>query len=158
MEAVTLHEIPDALTARFAADPAGAAREQERRNVEMVAQMIQSIAAGDFEALQEFMAPGVTLEIAAPPEMPWVRRATGPRAVASAVANNFGTVRDQLPQPLALVAQGDTVMLMARETGAVGASGTPYHVLVAQMFRFEDGRLAEFRGVSAFVEREPEGT
>ena len=150
MRQVSLAEAPGELGTAFAAgDPAAAERAQERTNVEILGRMIAIIAAGRFDELRPFLAPDVTFEIAAPPRFPWARRAAGADDVLAAIAANFGQVGDQRPQPLALVAQGDDVMVMARETGRWRETGEAYAILLAQHYSFRDGRLAAFRAVSA---------
>lgn len=150
MTQVSLAQVPESLgTAFVAGDPEIGAKVEERANVEILGQMFHAIAAGRFEELRGFMAPDVTFELAAPAWIPWVRRAAGADEVTGAVAANFATVRDQRPEPLGLTAQGDTVMVMGRETGRWVESGEPYEVLLAQQFTFRDGRLAAFRSVAA---------
>jgi ketosteroid isomerase-like protein len=157
MKQVPLAQIPEMLETAFAAaDPANAGKVQERSNVERVAEMIHLIAAGRFDELRELLAPDVTFELAAPARAPWVRRARGVDEVVAAIAKNFGSVRDQLPEPLGLVAQGDTVMVMGRETGRWVDDDEPYEVLLAHQFTFRDGKLAAFHSVSA-ENREPAG-
>jgi hypothetical protein len=57
-------------------------------------------------------------------------------------------VREQRTEPLSLVSQGDTVMVMARESGRFADDGEPYEVMLAQQFTFGgDGRLVGFRSV-----------
>lgn len=150
MRQVTLAEVPDMLATELA-DPAnaGPATDEERANAETLQHMLAAIADGRFGELRAYFTPEVTLEIAAPAHLPWVRRAEGADAVAEAVAHNFSTVREQMPHPLALVARGDTVMIMARETGRLADSGEAYDVLLAQQFTFRDGRLAVFRSTAA---------
>ena len=130
-------------------DPASQAKAQEQANVERVGAMIAGIAAGRFRELRPFLADDVTFALAAPPEVPWVRRAYGPDEVIAAISANFATVRDQRPGDIALVAQGDTVMVMASETGCFCDTGAEYEIFLAHQFTFRDGKLAAFRSVSA---------
>ena len=152
MRQVTLAEAPEELRTAFAeGDPASAGKEREGTNVELLGRLIAAIAAGRFDELRGILAPDVTFEIAAPPRFPWVRRAAGVDETIAAIAANFGTVRDQRPEPLGLVAQGDDVMVMARETGRWAETGEAYEVLLAQHYSFRDGRLVGFRSVGAEV-------
>ncbi|HEU0054578.1 MAG TPA: nuclear transport factor 2 family protein [Longimicrobium sp.] len=151
-----LAEVPEALGAAFVAgDRALAAKTAEQENVERMQRLFGMIAAERFEELRELLTDDVTLEIVAPDEMPWVRAATGPDDVAAAVAANFRAVREQRPELVALVAQGDKVMVMGRESGRVAESGEPYRVLLAQQYDFRDGRLAAFRSVSGYLPDAP---
>lgn len=150
MTQVPLAGVPDALGPAFTAgDPESGSRAAEQKNVDLISRMFQAIAAGRFDELRGWMAPDATFELAAPAGFPWVRRAAGADDVTAAVAANFATTRDQHPEPLALVAQGDTVMVMARETGRWAETGEPYGTLLAQQYSFRDGKLATFRSVVA---------
>ena len=151
-EISSLADVPEALVPAFeAGDPLAVGRTRERANVAIMGQIVAAIAAGSYEELRGLLAPDVTLEIAAPATIPWVRHARGIDEVVAAVRHNFGTLRDQRPTPLALAAQGDTVMVMARETGTWTASGEPYEGLVSQQWTFRGDRLACIRSVVAFA-------
>jgi ketosteroid isomerase-like protein len=153
MKQVTLPHVPDVLGPAFAqGDPQSEAKVQEQANVERIGQMFHLIARGRFDELRHHLAYDVSLEIAAPPHVPWARHALGPEDVADAIASNFRSVHDQRSEPLALVSQGDTVMVMARETGRWAESGQPYEVMLAQQYTFRDGRLAVFRSVACDVD------
>ena len=156
MKPVSLEKVPDELDAAFVAgDPDSAGKTQEQASVECLGRMVAAIAAGRFEELRGWLDPDVTFEIAGPTGLSWVGRAQGADAVAAAIAANFRTVRDQRTEPLALVAQGDTVMVMARESGRWVETGEPYEMVLAQQFTFRDGRLAAFRSVVAAAEEPP---
>jgi ketosteroid isomerase-like protein len=155
MEQVSLDRIPEVLIPAFAAgDDVADARVQERENVERIGRMVHLISQGRFGELREHLSPEVEYEMGAPESIPWCRRARGADAVAAAIAGNFASVREQRTQPLSLVSQGDTVMVMARESGRFADSGEPYEVLLAQQFTFDaEGQLAAFRAVTGYVGR-----
>lgn len=146
----TLQEMPPVLDRAFQdGDAASEAKPQERQNVELLGRMVYAISQGRFDELREMLAPDVTYEAAAPAHVPWVRHAAGADDVAAAIQANFGCVCEQRPEPLSLVSQGDTVMVMARETGRWMDSGEAYDTLLAQQYTFRDGRLAAFRSITA---------
>jgi len=150
MAQVSLAEVPQALAPAFeAGDPEHRAKPQERRNVDYMSEMFCAVRDGRFEELAAFMTPDATLEIAASPGIPYVRHARGAEQVAAAVARNFRSVVEQRSEPLALIAQGDTVMVMARETGRWAEDGRPYEILFSQQYTFTDGKLSTFRSVAA---------
>lgn len=152
MAQVPLARVPETLEPAFAAgDPDNEAKVQERANVERIGQMVHAIARGRFDELRQHLAYDVVYEISAPERVPWVRHALGPEDVADAIAANFRAVQDQRTEPLSLVSQGDTVMVMARESGRFTDSGEPYEVMLAQQFTFRDGRLAAFRSVTGEI-------
>lgn len=154
MVQVPLREIPRTLGPVFmAGDPGAQGRTQEWGNVERIGRMVQAIAGGRFDELRERLAPDVAYEMAAPPRFPWRSTARGADEVAAAIRENFASVCEQRTQPLSLVSQGDTVMVMARESGRFTDGGERYEVLLAQQFTFAaDGRLAGFRTVAAEVD------
>jgi ketosteroid isomerase-like protein len=155
MAQLSLADVSQALTPAFVAGDASAeAKVQERANVERIGQMVRCIAQGRFDELREQLAPDVTYEMVVPPGIPWRREASGADEVAAIIAENFGAVCEQRTQPLSLVSQGDTVMVMARESGRLVDSGQPYEVMLAQQFTFDgDGRLATFRSIVGEVGR-----
>ncbi len=149
MGQVPLNEVPRALETAFAGgDPAHPWRVQESAQVELLGRMVQAIAGARFDELRAYLADDVTYEVAVPDALPWIRRAAGVEDVIGAIASNFGTVTEQRTEPLALVSQGDTVMVMARETGRMAETGEPYQALLAQQFTFREGKLAVFRSVN----------
>lgn len=146
MRQVTLAEVPKVLSEDFAASYA---TDEEQTNGELLRRILEAIAAGRFDELRGWMAPDVSFELAAAPRFPFVRRSEGVDAVIEAIAHNFSTVAEQMPEPLAVVAQGDTVMVMARETGRLVETGERYALLLAHQFTFREGRLVLSRSVSA---------
>lgn len=157
MTQVSLTEIPQTLGPVFTAgDPAAEGKAQERSNVERIARMVHAISQGRWDEVRERLAPDVAYEMAAPARFPWRRTASGADEVAAAIEENFASVGEQRTQPLSLVSQGDTVMVMAREAGRLVDSGAQYDILLAQQFTFgPDGRLAGFRAVANDVRHPP---
>lgn len=148
MTKLPLGQVAEMLEPAFAAgDPGSEAKVQERANVERIGQMVHAIARGRFDEFRQHLAYDVVYEVTAPARVPWVRHALGAEDVTAAVASNFRALREQRTEPLSLVSQGDTVMVMARESGVLADTGEPYEVLLAQQFTFRDGRLAAFRSV-----------
>jgi ketosteroid isomerase-like protein len=151
MRLPSLEAVPDALPPAFAeGDPLHAARAEEKEHLAVLQRMLAAIAAGDQGALREHLAPQVEFEMSSPGEFGWASRARGSDAVAEVIASNFSRVRDQTPELLSVVGQGDTLMLTARETGTVAESGQPYRVMLAQQYTFDaQHRLLRFRAVVA---------
>lgn len=148
MAEVPLIAVGDVLGAAFeAGDPAAATRAGERSNLQYLNELVRAIATKDFGALAARFTPDVTFELHAPPGIPWRRSARGPEAVASAIEANFRSVCDQRPEPLSLVAQGDTILLMSRESGRWTGTGEPYEMVFAQQYTFRGKRLAAFRSI-----------
>lgn len=149
MAGVSLEQVPQALGTAFAeGDPAHVWRVQEAANVEVLGRMVQAIAARQFDELRAHLADDVSYEIAVPASLPFVRQASGLDEVMGALAHNFNAVSEQRTEPLSVVSQGDTVMVMARETGRMADTGVAYQALLAQQFTFREGKLAVFRAVT----------
>ena len=149
MAGVPLDKFSQALGDSFAGgDPAHAGRMQESANVELLGRMVQVIATRRFQDLREHLAEDVSYEIAVPASLPFVRHASGVDDVLSAIMYNFSVLSEQRTEPLAVVSQGDTVMMMARESGRMADTGVPYQALLAQQYTFRGGKLAVFRSVT----------
>ena len=52
---------------------------------------------------------------------------------------------EQRPQIQTLTAQGDVVVIIAREEGVIRASGAPYDVTWVQEFTFANGKVRQLR-------------
>ena len=127
------------------------AGDNERRAglVQSVQQQIDAIARGDLESALGNAHPELDLEIFAPPEFPWIRRARGVAAIRDAIEHNFGSLEHQTPTIENVVTELDTVVLFGREHGIIRATAAPYEVHFVQRFTFEDGRLRSVRIVAA---------
>jgi ketosteroid isomerase-like protein len=109
--------------------------------------MFRTIARGDFDSLGSFLADDVVMEIAGPAELPFVGRTQGANQVAGQIARNFSHFEDQQPDVESVVAQGDMVVLQARERGRLRASRRPYHIHWVQIYTFRDGKLKRFQEI-----------
>lgn len=111
--------------------------------------LYQAIARGDLAAFAEMLADDVDLEIFGPPDHPFLGRWRGRQQVADAVRANFAMIDAQEPELQSLVAQGDTVVAIARERGRFRESGQDYHVQWVQVHTFRDGQLVRTRQLVA---------
>ena len=133
----------DARTAAPSAEPA------VTRPIHSIEEQLAAIARGDFAAAAADAVDDVRLEILAPPEFPFVRRARGRDEFIHAMVANFGALENQQPEIGNVVAQGDTVVLVGRERGRFRESGAPYSVEFVHRFTFRKGRLAAIRIIVA---------
>jgi ketosteroid isomerase-like protein len=127
-----------------AGDPAAAAKAAEAECVRLVEDLYRAIAGGDFAAFLDTLADDVEFENVGPAAVPFVGRWRGREEVAEAIARNFGYVEDQRPEVLSLVAQGDCVVVVARERGRYRPTGRDYDAHWVQHFTWRDGRLTRF--------------
>ncbi|WP_169978380.1 nuclear transport factor 2 family protein [Tautonia rosea] len=103
------------------------------------------IIRGDFAALGELMTEDVCLDIDAP-SMPAFHGTTHGRAeVLAVIERNFAQVGEQVPKVHEVVVQGETVVVLCRESGQVMPDGQPYVLSWLQFFTFREGRLSLIR-------------
>src|SRR5689334_22372400 len=109
-------------------------------NLRSIQRLIDAIGRGDLEAAIANAHADVRFEIYGPPAFPWVRQATGIEELRNAIRHNFASLDEQHPGITSLTAQGDTIVLIGRESGRVKATGTPYRMQFVQRFLFRDGQ------------------
>lgn len=152
MSQTPLNTFIDGLTGAFREGDAGAdAKAAEARNVERLQSLYRALSRGDFAGAAEALTEDVTFEISGPPSFEFVRRARGRKAALDAMVENFSKVEDQKPEVLSLVAQGNAIVVIARERGRLLATGTEYDLHWTQLFEFRDGLVARFREYSDHV-------
>jgi uncharacterized protein len=118
-------------------------------NLLTVRQQIDAIARGELQAALECAHPDIELEIFAPPEFPWIRRAVGVEALTAAIRQNFASIDDQRPTIHNVVTEHDLVVLFGEERGLIRETGVAYHMQFVHRFTFVDGRLKSIRIVAA---------
>ena len=120
-----------------------------RPHVRSIEAQLAAIANGDYASVLDDATEDVELEILAPPEFPFIRRARGRDQFLEAVEKNFTSVDDQRPEIVNVVAQGDTVVLIGRESGVLRETRLPYQLEFVHRFTFREGRLASVRIIAA---------
>ena len=144
----------DDVAAQFAAgDPHVADKAVENEHVRCVQLMYHAIARGAFAEMLQLTTDDFTLEIVGPEMSKLVGCWRGRAAVLSAVERNFSYFAEQEPHVETVVAQGDTVIVIAREAGKLVATGRPYHTRWVQIFTFENDRVAKVRQIFDGVEK-----
>ena len=117
-------------------DPDIAKKEREAARVSVVQLMYHAIARSAFEELMELTTDDLILEIVGPNNSPFNGRWKGREEVLAAVKKNFSLVADQRPTMQSVVAQGDIVIVVARETGRMKETGKQYDVHWMQEYLF----------------------
>lgn len=141
-----LDPFAQALTTCFEADDPGvAAKALEQANVRAVVGLFQNLGRADLDAFIDGVTDDVELEIQAPAEFPFTRRATGRHALRAAIEHNFGALADQQPEVLNLVAQGNCIVLIGRERGRLRASDAPYDTQFVYEFMLRAGKVSRIR-------------
>ena len=126
-------------------DPDAAAKEAESTNVRLIQSMLAAIGRGEFDAALAHVAEDVVLVIAGPEGHPFNGRWAGRAEVSGALGRNFALVEDQRVEVRSVVAQGETVVVMARERGRYRPSGVGYEAEWAQVYGFRGGQLQMMR-------------
>jgi uncharacterized protein len=122
-----------------------ATKSEEADNIRLAEQMYRLIAQSDFEALGDMLSDDVVFEIVGSLGNPLVGYARGRNQVLEAARKNFQLLEDQKPEIQTVVAQGDTVVVMAREKGRFAATGKEYEFHWVQFFTFKDGKVIRIR-------------
>jgi ketosteroid isomerase-like protein len=130
-------------------DPRCEQKAEELANIRLIQDAVLAIGRNDMEALEEVLADDVRLDIRAPENLSFVSQAAGREQVLEAVKRNFGEVQNQRPAIEAVVAQGDTVVVMSREEGEVKGTGEPYRIDCVQRFVCRDGKIALIHELAA---------
>lgn len=69
----------------------------------------------------------------------------GKANLLTALGRNFALFTDQIPALENIVAQGDVVVVFARETGRYVPTDQAYDLHWVQYFLFKDSKIAHFR-------------
>jgi ketosteroid isomerase-like protein len=127
-------------------DSSVAGKYLEAQNVRTLQELYRTLGTGDYAAFRNWLADDVEMEIASTVNGPFHGRWRGADAVASAVQNNFAQIREMAPTIDEVVAQGESIVVVAREKGTFH-SGEAYDVHWVQWFTFRGGKLVRFREV-----------
>jgi ketosteroid isomerase-like protein len=77
------------------------------RHMAAVEAILAAVANGEYDAAVTDVREDVTLDIFAPPEFCWLRRARGRQELRKAMEHNFGPVTDQRAEITTVLAQDD---------------------------------------------------
>jgi ketosteroid isomerase-like protein len=134
-----LNEIP--LIFEFG-DPDIATKTLEQSNLASLMQVYQTIVSADLAGYFNSLTEDVTLEIVGPKELGFTGHWEGRDAVLQATLQNFGKLEEIAPEVTSVVAQGDTVIVIAKESGRIRETEQSYVVHWVQQFTFREGKLA----------------
>ena len=146
MDAEHFKRFAASLTPAFAdGDSEAAAKAVEAANVHRLRELYEAIGRGDTAALFIAFAEDVELDVVGPPGVPFVGRCQGRRQVAETVRQNFAKVENLKPEMLAVIAQGDTVVVYGRDQGRYVPTGRDFSLHWVQFFTFRNGRVVRIR-------------
>jgi ketosteroid isomerase-like protein len=98
-----------------------------------------AIIQGNFDALAESVSDDVELNICGfgPMDGRW----RGRNQVVEATRRNFALVAGQQPEIEGMIAQGDSVAMLLRESGVLNSTGQAYSIRCVQWFTFANGKI-----------------
>jgi ketosteroid isomerase-like protein len=120
-----------------------------RANAESLRAQIVALEKGDYEPVLSSARDDVELDIFAPPQFPFVRRARGIDEYQQAVRQNFSNLEEQRPQISSVTADGDDIVVIGREQGRIRGTATAYDIQFVQRFKFREGKLASLQIIAA---------
>lgn len=140
-------------------DPLSAEKEAEAANLTLLREQYEAIGAGNFGKALQILADDIEMEIVCPPDFSFAGRWKGRADVTEAIGRNFAQVADQRPEVEQVIAQGDTVVIVGRETGKYLPTGRWYALNWVHLHQFKDGQVIRFREIvgHATFSAEPPG-
>ena len=114
----------------------------EASNVRLIQELMLAIGRNDPAALGELLTDDVELDIRTSADLPFIRSAKGKGAFLEAVWKNFGELQDQQPNITSVIAQGDTVIILAQEQGELRKTSERYQVQGMHRYVFREGKIA----------------
>jgi ketosteroid isomerase-like protein len=128
-------------------DAEAANKTKEAARVRTIQVLLHAIARGAIADIFDLTTEDFTLEVICPPHFPMAGRWQGRDDVLAALTRNFSLVAEQRPQVLSVVAQGDSVVIIAHEQGQIRVTGKPYEATWVQEYTFRNGNLAAVREI-----------
>jgi ketosteroid isomerase-like protein len=115
---------------------------EEAANVRLIQELMLAIGRNDLAASGDLLTDDVELDIRTSVDLPFIQRAKGKEQFLDAVRQNFDELQDQQPNIEAVIAQGNTVIILAQEQGELRKTSTRYHVQGMHRYVFREGKMA----------------
>jgi ketosteroid isomerase-like protein len=115
---------------------------EEVANIRLIEKLILAIGRNDLAAAGELLTSDAELDIQTAVELPFILQAKGKEKFLEAVKYNFGELQNQQPNIEAVVAQGNTVILLVREQGELRKTAASYHIQGMQRYVCREGKIA----------------
>jgi len=129
----------------FDYDPAAADKGAEADNVRRIRRAYAGILGGNIQDFVDLLHDDIVGQIHGPASGPICGKWEGKQNFLEAIGRNFSLFDEQNPRIEGVVAQGDLVVVLARETGRFLPTGKTYDLHWVQYFHFKDGKIAHFR-------------
>jgi ketosteroid isomerase-like protein len=108
-----------------------------------------AIISGDFDALGEFMTADVELNICGFPAIDGNWR--GRNDVVAAARKNYAQIENQQPEIEAMISQGESIVVLLRESGVLKSTRQAYSIRGVQWFTFADGKIRKIDQIAASI-------
>lgn len=125
-------------------DPRADEKTIESRNLACLQNLYRAIGQRDFDAVRSCLTPDTTFRIIGAHPFPSTET-SGVDAVADEIQRNFAMLRPSEIRVETLVAQGNLLLVIARDRGTMVATGESYDQLFLMELQFRDGLVARAR-------------
>jgi len=109
--------------------------------------LYDAIIKGDFDAVGEFLADDVELNICGFPAIDGSWR--GRDHVVAAAIRNFGHLENQQPKVEAMISHGDSTAVLMCERGVLKSTKQAYSIRAVQWFTFQNGKVKKVDQIAA---------
>lgn len=117
--------------------------EKEYWHVSCLQHTYRAIIEGNFEWAFSHMTDDVELEFGGSVAETVFRSRKGKESTREATLYNYGLLLEQTPEVISIVSKGDTVVVIAKETGIVRATNRAYACHFVQHFTFREGKITK---------------
>jgi ketosteroid isomerase-like protein len=135
---------------RFLRTASGTAMQNSSYPLTVLLAVLSAIAQDDFDALAEAVTDDVELSICGFGPLNGVWR--GRSEVVAITRKNFGLIANQKPEVESMIAEGDAVVVLLRESGVFKSDGQPYSIRGVQWFTFANGKIKKIDEIVASVQ------
>jgi ketosteroid isomerase-like protein len=120
--------------------------ERARRNLGCLGALYDAVGRGDFDAAYGLIDADAEYCIFAAGPIPFQMSGRGSFEVQQGLRHNFSAVSFDAVSIDTLAAQGDVVVLIARQRGRWLESGVAFDERVVLEYRFRDAKILRYRG------------
>jgi ketosteroid isomerase-like protein len=122
-------------------DPKAHEKVEEAANIQLIQDVILAIGRNDLVTVGELLTDDAELDIRTSVVLPFIQRAKGKEQFLEAVRRNFGELGDQQPSVEAVIAQGNTVIILSTEQGELRGTGERYQIQGMHRYVCREGKI-----------------
>jgi ketosteroid isomerase-like protein len=136
----------DQLPVAFAqGDPAATSKPTEAKIITALQAFYRALLHSDMVALAACLTEDVSLEFVGPSGAPFAGQYQGRPQVVGTIAANFALLEDQQPELETVIAQGDSVVVVARERGRFRATSQSYLARWVQIITYRGDQICKLQ-------------